>query len=735
MISFDLPDLDPAENPVAYVLPDDYGVIDTSDLDTVRRDDPMSRRRELSAGDRATRVLLDVVRGAPNPCELADDSTLAARSGWARDSGMPPTLVTDEGADRRAGQSVVADVECLDVHGLGLMLPNGRELLSNVSFSARPGSLTAIIGPSGAGKSTLAKLVGGAITPTAGEVSFGGHDLHAEYASLRHRIGLVPQDDVVHHQLTLDAALRFAAELRLPHATKDERREAVRRVLEELELTSHAHTRVVRLSGGQRKRASVAMELLTGPSLLILDEPTTGLDPALDRQVMTRLRRLADAGRVVVVVTHCLTHLDVCDQVLFLAPGGKTAYCGPPREIGAALGTTNWADLFASVAADPDAAHREFATRCHAEAPQARLSRPRPASSLRPAPCRLLHQVCTVARRQLRLMLADRGYFLFLAVLPFVLGALALLVPGHVGLGTANPRGDGADEPMQIIFLLSISTVFMGTALTIRDLVGERTIFRREQAVGLSATAYLLAKIAVYAMTAALQTAILTTIVVIGKGGPTRGAVVVGNPLLELYLTLAATAAVAAVMGLAMSAAAKSQDQILPMLVISVMLSIVFCGGMIPVTGRLVLDQLSWAIPARWGFAASASTADLHTIAPLLQTNDTLWSHHAGWWLLDMTALIVVGAVLAGGVRWRIRLNAASQILDRTAWYRHCMRRAGSPLGVVRSRQQAARNPSQETLPPHPHLPAVVAVTQAPVAAEHHINLSVLQDRRAAATP
>jgi ABC transport system ATP-binding/permease protein len=694
MISFDLPDLYPSENPVACVLPDDYGVIDTSDLNTVRRDDPMSQR-----------------------------------SGWARDSGVPPTLVADEGADRPAGQSAVGDVECLDVHGLGLMLPNGRALLNNVSFSARPGSLTAIIGPSGAGKSTLAKLVGGAITPTVGEVSFGGHDLHAEYASLRHRIGLIPQDDVVHHQLTLDAALRFAAELRLPHATKDQRREAVRRVLEELELTGHAHTRVDELSGGQRKRASVAMELLTGPSLLILDEPTTGLDPALDRQVMSRLRRLADAGRVVVVVTHCLTHLDVCDQVVFLAPGGKTAYCGPPREIGAALGTTNWADLFASVAADPDAAHREFAIRCHVEAPAARLSRPRPTSSLRPAPCRLLHQVCAVARRQVRLMLADRGYFLFLAVLPFVLGTLALLVPGHVGLGTANPRGDGADEPVQIVFLLSISTVFMGTALTIRDLVGERTIFRREQAVGLSATAYLLAKIAVSAMTAALQTAILTTIVVIGKGAPTRGAVVVGNPLLELYLTLAATAAVAAVMGLAMSAAAKSQDQILPMLVISVMLSIVFCGGMIPVTGRLVLDQLSWLIPARWGFAATASTTDLRAIAPLLQTNESLWSHHVGWWLLDMTALIVVGAVLAGCVRWRIRLNAASQIFDRTAWYRHCMRRAGSLLGVVRRRQQAARNSSQETLPPHPHLPGVVAVTHAPVAAGHHINLSVLPGR------
>jgi len=360
--------------------------------------------------------------------------------------------------------------------------------------------------------------------------------------------------------------------------------------------------------------------------------------------------------------------------VLFLAPGGRTAYRGPAQEIGAALGSTDWADLFASVAADPDAAHREFATRCRAEAPPAKLTRPRPTSSLRPAPCRLLHQASTVARRQLPLLLADRGHFLFLAVLPFILGTLALLVPGDVGLGVANPRGDAADEPVQIVFLLSISAIFMGTALTIRDLVGERTIFRREQAVGLSATAYLLAKIVVYCVTAAAQTAILTTIVVVGKGAPTRGAVVLGNPILELYLTLAATAAVAAVMGLAISAAAKSQDQILPMLVISVMLSIVFCGGMIPVTGRLVLEQVSWAIPARWGFAATASTIDLRAIAPLLQTNETLWSHHVGWWLLDMTALILVGAVLAGCVRWRIRLNAAAQILDHTGWYRWCMR-------------------------------------------------------------
>ena len=682
------PRLHSAESLIALTVADDCGRTNASSLDAVQQADPILRGRGLSAGDAGTLAILDVVRDASNPVGVVNDSVSVARSGRARDTGMSLTLVADDGANTVAAEPTSAEIDCLDVHSLGLALPNGRQLLSNVSFSARPGSLTAIIGPSGAGKSTLAKLVGGAITPTAGEVSFEGRDLHGEYASLRHRIGLVPQDDVVHHQLTVDSALRFAAELRLPHATADERAAAVCRVLEELELTGHAHTRVDKLSGGQRKRASVAMELLTGPALLILDEPTTGLDPALDRQVMSMLRRLADAGRVVLVVTHCLTHLDLCDQVLFLAPGGRTAYRGPAQEIGAALGSTDWADLFASVAADPDAAHRGFASRCRAEAPPAKLTRPRPTSSLRPAPCRLLHQASTVARRQLPLLLADRGHFLFLAVLPFILGTLALLVPGDVGLGTANPRGGAADEPVQIVFLLSISAIFMGTALTIRDLVGERNIFRREQAVGLSATAYLLAKIMVYCVTAAAQTAILTTIVVVGKGAPTRGAVVLGNPILELYLTLAATAAIAAVMGLAISAAAKSQDQILPMLVISVMLSIVFCGGMIPVTGRLVLEQVSWAIPARWGFAATASTIDLRAIAPLLQTNETLWSHHVGWWLLDMTALILVGAVLAGCVRWRIRLNAAAQIRDHTGWCRWCMR-LWSHLPMRRRSRQA----------------------------------------------
>ena len=556
------------------------------------------------------------------------------------------TLVPQPAATRTSG---------LTAHGLALTI-DGRQLLQDVSFTAKPGTLTAVIGPSGAGKSTLVKLIGGALPRSAGLVAFDGHDVHAEYASMRSRIGMVPQDDVVHRQLTVQQALNFAAELRLPPDTNaEDRHEVVERVLDELELTPHKDTRVDKLSGGQRKRASVAMELLTGPSLLILDEPTSGLDPALDRQVMTMLRRLADAGRVVIVVTHSLTYVGMCDQILLLAPGGKTAFADPPAQIGPVMGSTDWADIFARVSTDPDGAHRAYLTR-HPPSPR----RPPPTAGAAPLgkPPRTssLRQVLTLVRRQTRLITSDRGYFAFLAVLPFVLGVLSLAVPGSTGFGPAGTT----EEPIDILILLNIGAVFLGTALTVRDLVGERMIFQRERAVGLSASAYLFAKVIVYSIAALIGTAVMVAIMTIGKGAPAHGGALLGHGVaqgvLELYLGLALTAITSAMVGLTLSSLARSTEQVLPMLVVTIMVSMVLAGGLIPVTGRLVLDQLAWFVPARWGFAASASTVDLNSVEAGLPV-DRLWRHVAGAWLQDVGMLAALAVVLAGVVRYRLRLG------------------------------------------------------------------------------
>jgi ABC transport system ATP-binding/permease protein len=548
----------------------------------------------------------------------------------------------------------------LEVHGVQFKI-DGKQLLDNISLTARPGTLTAIIGGSGAGKTTLSRLIAGYTRPSAGSVTFEGHNIHAEYATMRSRIGMVPQDDVVHRQLTVNQALGYAAELRLPPDTsKQERTQVVAQVLEELDLTKHADTRVDKLSGGQRKRASVALELLTQPSLLILDEPTSGLDPALDRQVMLMLRQLADAGRVVLVVTHSVSYLDVCDQILLMAPGGKTAFNGPPGQVGAVLGTTNWADIFANVGADPDEANRRFMERDGRARSEAIPAPESPADLGEPVHTDLLRQFSTIARRQVRLVISDRGYSVFLAILPFLIGALSLTVRGpRPGLGPADPLGLSPTQPQYIMVLLNIGAVFMGTALTIRDLIGERPIFRREQAVGLSTTAYLLAKVFVFCIFASVQAGIATYIVRLGKGAPTAHPPFFDDSTFSLFVTVAGTCVTSAILGLALSAIAQSNEQIMPLLVVSIMSQLVLAGGMIPVTGRAGLNQLSWVTPGRWGYAAGASSIDFRDLVKVKQipTDDPIWQHSKHIYVFDMGMLALLSLFYASYVRWNIRLK------------------------------------------------------------------------------
>ncbi|OBI81112.1 ABC transporter ATP-binding protein [Mycobacterium sp. 1245805.9] len=554
----------------------------------------------------------------------------------------------------------------LEVNSVGFEVEHGKQLLDHISLTARPGTLTAIIGGSGAGKTTLSRLIAGYTTPTSGTVTFEGHNIHAEYASMRSRIGMVPQDDVVHRQLTVNQALGYAAELRLPPDTsKADREQVVAQVLEELELTKHADTRVDKLSGGQRKRASVALELLTGPSLLILDEPTSGLDPALDRQVMMMLRQLADAGRVVLVVTHSVAYLDVCDQILLLAPGGKTAFLGPTDQIGAAMGTTNWADIFAKVGADPDEANRRFLAENRPPEIQA-PSEASPGDLGEPVHTDVLRQFSTVARRQVRLVISDRGYTVFLALLPFLIGILTLTVRGKTGYGMGDPLSNSPNQPDQILVMLTVGAVFMGTALTIRDLVGERPIFKREQAVGLSTASYLAAKIVVFSTFAVAQAGIATVISVVGWGQPLSGAVVLGNSSLELFVDVALTCVASALLGMALSAIAKSQDQIMPFLVIAIMSQLVFCGGLIWVTNRPVLDQLSWGTPARWGYASAASTIDTHrlVVGPT-DPKDQHFDHKPSAWLFDIGMLLALCVAYSAIVWWKIRLKSHSSARRR----------------------------------------------------------------------
>jgi ABC transport system ATP-binding/permease protein len=503
----------------------------------------------------------------------------------------------------------------------------GRTLLVGVDLDAAPGELIAIVGSSGAGKSTLLKVLTGRLRPTTGQVGYGEHDVHDDFTAVATRIGLVPQEDLVHARLTARQALTYVATLRLPEdTTKAERAAAVAEALTALEMDAHADTQISRLSGGQRKRVSVALELLTSPSLLLLDEPTSGLDPALDRHLMTGLRAIADAGRIVVVVTHNVNNLNLCDRVLVLAPGGVPLRVGKPADVLRYFGTKDWADVLGTTATTPPPP----------AAPRL------PAVSKRSVPARrppsVLRQVRTLAARHVRLVLADPGYALFLLALPVALGVLALAVPGDSGLREPVEAG-------QILVLLFVGAAFMGGAASAREVIGERPIVMRELASGVSPLAYATAKAVVFIAICAVESALLVGVLAYVKPPP-MAPVLLPHAVMEIYLAVWGTTVASCLLGLIGSAVVRSAEQAMPVLVITVMGQLVLCGGMIPVTGRLVLSELSWLAPARWGYAAGAGTADLTvgTAPPA----DRLWTSSWPWWSLSGGILAAMAAIYTG---------------------------------------------------------------------------------------
>lgn len=616
------------------------------------------------------------VRLTPRPGGGYDVQDLGSRNGTYVNGQRIDRAVLAEGALLTVGHSrftvrhgqLVASIDEGDVNfvanHLSFTLDGGKKLLDDISFALEGSSLLAVVGPSGAGKSTLLKALTGSQQATEGEVYYDGRDLYQNYQDLRHRIGVVPQDDVVHRQLTVQQALRYAAELRFPDdLDKHLRDERVDEVMAELDLSQHAQTRVDRLSGGQRKRTSVALELLTRPSLLFLDEPTSGLDPGLDKQVMNTLRGLADGGRTVVVITHSVANLGVCDKVLLLAPGGKVAYFGPPDGLLPFFRASDHADVFTSVARDPENAKLRFRhSPLMEEQVSAPLRSPRPAAGPPEKPPRqqsIPSQLSTLARRHLRVILADRGYTAFMLLMPFVVAGITLVVPGEYGLGSQDKTQGATTEPLQILVVLILAAIFMGTTATVRELVGERAIFLREKAVGLSSQAYLWSKLLIFGVLTLVQSAIVVLLVTLFKSPP-ADAIVFGSPTIELILVCWFTAFAAVSMGLLMSSFVKTSEQVMPLLVVSVMASLVLCGGLFPVNGRPVLEQVSYLMPSRWGYAGSAAVTDVRDIFTLngqVQgdlASDPLWQHTAGYLFLSLIMLAVLGIAMALVTLWRV---------------------------------------------------------------------------------
>ncbi len=578
------------------------------------------------------------------------------------------------------------DITCHDA-GVAVRERNRppRALLRRVRLRLEPASLTAIVGPSGAGKTTLMRMLSGQLAPTEGSVRYNGVDLGECRERYGELTGFVPQDDVVHLELRVTEALTYQARLRLGLSTSEAQRAArVETLLTMLGLTDQRDQQVGTLSGGQRKRVSIACELLKEPQLLFLDEPTSGLDPGLDKRMMLLLRLLADQGRTVVLTTHAIANVDVCDTLILLGPGGYVIYAGAPAAAAESFGVASLGDVFALVetpeAAEAAAGHAASHVAARAfdtgstQAPSSRTAAP----AMPPAPARVgldfgssawrrafAEQGRTFAGRQVRLLGRDRSALGFTLLQGVVVAVLTSFVAPRPFTWSVNSNS--------AVFVFGCASVWFGMIGAVRELVKERVIWRREFSAGADLYAYLAAKLGVLGALAFVQSLTLTLVLALTLHlpatppiGPSFGAVL-------LTLWLANLTGVAG--GLVVSATSRTADRALSLVPYLLILQLVLCGVLFHLGA---LTPVSWLVPARWavsalGGVAGLSAAQLHQASGLYPASAT---GLAGNW----TVLVLIAAAGIAATLWSLQRQASS-------W------RAGfdEPTPLLRSARAAAR--------------------------------------------
>nr|WP_202539144.1 FHA domain-containing protein [Streptomyces sp. SID8379] len=541
---------------------------------------------------------------------------------------------------------------------LTVTVDGGKQILKDVSFGVPEKSLIAVIGPSGSGKSTLLKALTGYRPANQGDVLYDNRNLYKQFAELRQRIGLVPQDDILHKELTVKKALKYAAKLRFPADTSEqERQQRIDEVLRELKLDIHKEKKVTSLSGGQRKRVSVALELLTKPSLIFLDEPTSGLDPGMDRDVMQLLRGLSDDGRTVLVVTHSVAELALCDKLLVMAPGGAVAYFGPPEEALNFFGYDTWADVFSAFEnyRDYDWAGRwkgsqhyqMYAADIDAVAPQSIQMAP-PAAVKPPKPQPWGAQLITLIRRYVSVIASDKGFMGLMVILPAVLGIVSVVIPAEFGLGPPKPPSKFNADAGTIMLIVAVGMCFSAAANSVRELIKERVIYERERATGLSRSAYLMSKVIVLGVITAIQGVIICAIAFTPRELPEEGLLM--PPAAELCISIIALGFTSMMFGLVISSLVKTSEKTMPLLVMFAIVQVVFTGVLFQIYGSIGLEQFAWLMPSRWAIGAAGATLDLSHVMPPWDPKkpddlDPLWEHSVAQWGIDLTVLIVLGII------------------------------------------------------------------------------------------
>jgi len=533
--------------------------------------------------------------------------------------------------------------------------PKGKlNIVNDISLTIKPGEFVAIIGGSGAGKSSFMNCISGYSKPTTGQVRVNGEDLYENYETLKQVIGYVPQADIVYDNLSVQSMLEYAAKLRMPKdTTRAERKEKVSEVIHMVELQGKEKAMIKRLSGGQKKRVSIAVELLSDPNLFFLDEPSSGLDPGTEEKLMETLKKMSTMGKTIILITHNTMNIHLCDKIIFLGKGGNLCYFGTPSEAYNYFGVQNMVRVYNMVTDNSEYWKSVYVNTNGLQAQSGASTGGSVKSASRPSRRgSIMNQTSILTSRYFNLMFHDMKRLLMLIFQAPLLGFLLYLVAD-------SKVFEQYEITKAILFAVSCCAFWIGILNSIQEVCKERNILKREYLSGLSLCSYVISKFIVLGFFCLIQSGLLIGTFAALVGMPQEG---VFLPVqFEIFFTTFLTALSATAMGLFVSSLFKNADRAMTVAPILLMPQILFSGLAFSLKG--VIEKVSYVVTCRWAMEAYGSIANLNDLTLKIQETLPEMEHSAenfytySPWHLCFAWEILIGFTVIFGIMSYVALT------------------------------------------------------------------------------
>ena len=489
-----------------------------------------------------------------------------------------------------------------------------KRILNNVSCEIGNNEFVAIIGGSGAGKTTVMNAMSGFDSDISGRVYCNGIDLRRNFNTLKNMIGFVPQQDIIYENLTLQRMLYYTAKMKMPSDTsKPEIRARIHKVLEMVDLVQHAKTYIRKLSGGQKKRASIAVEMLADPGLFFLDEPTSGLDPDTEQSLMHALAKLSKSeGKTIIMVTHTIQSIDLCDKVIFMGPGGKICYCGPPSEITNYFGKKSLVEVYDELAGNVDNWNGYFLQNYYMEKqnnPPSRTSNPNEGLEKKGKQVSSFKQCLVLIARYFELIWNDKQRLLLLFIQPIAIAFLLAVV-------AVDDTFITYEDTRSIMFALSCSGIWIGLFNTIQEVCKERPILKREYMGNLRLWGYIVSKYVVQGVICFLQATLLVAIFLRLMKHSAEAGLYFAKPGMEIWITMILTIFASASMGLIVSSLMKNGDRAMAVAPFVLIIQLLFSGVLFTLDG--MAEHVSKITVSRWAMECLGNITNLNKLTSRL---------------------------------------------------------------------------------------------------------------------